>query len=230
VEAIPGFEAGLYHYACFRGLPWRDAFLALDAGVKNRTLDAESAALTVLARSSTFAVALRPVIEEYQLSFFRHGRRLDFRGLAAWSEFVSALAGPEGPRPTLPDARGGFRITRTNGSWELATRQVAPIDVEFTPADFGKFRDSIAGRGTDPARTPVDLALACRQLGIKPVRADGPLDRLTGPFAWPQAERDPAAAFLAINVEWWFAVALGGDELADLRSFLRSLSRERGTV
>src|SRR5689334_11662977 len=78
VEAIPGFEAGLFHSACFRGLPWRDAFLALDAKEKNRTLDVESASLTVLARSPAFAVALRPVIEEYQLYVFAQGRRLDF--------------------------------------------------------------------------------------------------------------------------------------------------------
>jgi len=222
VETIPRFEAGLYHLACFRGLPWRDAFLALDAAEKTRTLDMESPSLTVLARTPVFAVALRPVIEEYQLYCFARGRRLDFRGLAAWSEFVAAITTADGPRPTLPEARGGFRITRTNGSWELATRQIASIDVELSHADFTRLREHLTARGTDPTRTPVELAAVCRQLAIQPVGADAPVERLTGTFAWPQPGREPSV-FLAVNVEWWFAVGLGGDELAALRSFLRDL-------
>lgn len=223
VEAIPGFEAGLFHHACFRGLPWRDAFLALDAKEKNRTLDAESPSLTVLARTPAFAVVLRSVIEEYQLYFLPLGRRLDIRGLAAWGEFVAALTNADGPRPTLPDSRGGFRIARTNGSWELATRQIAPIDVEFAPADFARLRESLTGRGTDPTRIPVDLALACRQLGIQPSGTDAPLERLTGTFAWSETGRDATSVTLSIKVAWWFTVALSGNELADLRSFLHGL-------
>ena len=116
VEAIPGFEAGLFHHACFRGLPWRDASLALDAREKNRTLDVESASLTVLARTPAFAAVLRPVIEEYQLYFFLRGRRLHIRGLAAWSEFVAAVTNVDGPQPTRPDSR---RLPHRPDQWFL---------------------------------------------------------------------------------------------------------------
>jgi hypothetical protein len=224
-EEIPGAPPGMYHYACFLGLPGRDEYLRRDAGTTNRVLDEESEYFTVLARTSAFALALRPVIETFVLYFIQEGRQFSFRGAAAWRQFLSTVAGPDLPRPTPPNSAGPLRVRRDEDFWELATRQLVPIEADFPPPDFDRLRQSLSGRGIDPARSPVALGVVCEQLGITPTRISSPLDRLTGTFTWPEVPSDPARPVtLTVQVEKWYAVRLGGAEMEELRRFLRGLN------
>jgi hypothetical protein len=226
VGQIPGFEPGLYHYACFRSAPLRDAYLRTDAAAKNRVLDEESPQFLVLARTQTFALALRPAIATYVLYFLPWGRQLEFPGTARWKEFLALMTGPNVLQPTPAGSRGHVRLRREQDGWELATRLLVPIYADFTAADFARVRDHLTARGIDPARVPVELGALCRQLGVKPTEVDCPLDRLTGTFEWPEPPADSARPVtLTVQVESWYTVPLTGGQLEELRGFLRTLNR-----
>jgi hypothetical protein len=223
LEAVPGFESGLYHHACFRALRDRDAFLELDARMRNRQLDQQDEYFAVLARTPALALALRPAVEKYVLFFLRRGRQFDFAPAAKWREFVALVSAADG---TAPAAAGDVRIRREEGRWELAKRRVARIEAAFDPADAARLREDLARRGVDPARTPVDVGAACRRLGIAPTRVSCPPDRLAGTFAWPPAAADAGARVtITVEVEAWYAVELTGEEMDELRVFLRSLGK-----
>jgi len=224
-EETPGAPPGIYHYACFLGLPGRDEYLRRDALTTNRMLDEENEYLTILARTSTFALALRPVAETFTLYFIQQGRQFPFRGAAAWRQFLSTIGGSDEPRPTPPNSAGPLRVRLDQDVWELAIRQQVPIEADFPPADLARLRQTLSSRGTDPARTPVALGGVCEQLGIVPTRISSPLERLTGTFSWPEVPADTTAPLtVTVQVEKWYTVRLAAAELDDLRRFLRGLN------
>jgi hypothetical protein len=226
VEQIPGFEPGLYHYACFRATPNRDAYLRFDAAARNRTLDEENPQFLVLARTQTFALALRPMIATYVLYFLPWGRQLEFPGTARWKELLALTTGPDVLQPTPAGSRGHLRLRREQDSWELATRQLVPISADFTATDFARVREHLTSHGIDTVHTPVELGALCRQLGLKPTEVDCPLDRLTGTFAWPEPPADASRPVtLTVQVESWYTVPLTAAQLEELRGFLRTLNR-----
>ncbi len=227
VEAIRGFVPGIYHDACFQASPHREAYLAIDRSVQNAELDKADEYLVVLGRTPRLALTLRPYTGDYQLRFLVHGRTLRFRGPQRWQEFLARIAGPDGPQPTAPADRGDVRVRRSREGWELATRQTVAIVAEFTKADFDRIRQSFAGRGVDPARTPVELGVLCRELGIAPVSVGCPLEYLTGSFTWPDVPDNPTQSFaVTVQVETWNAVPLTTAELEELRRFLLGLGRK----
>lgn len=224
-EEVPGAPPGMYHYACFLGLPGRDEYLRRDARTTNRVLDEESEYFTVLGRTGAFALALRPVAETFTLYFIQQGRQFSFRGAAAWREFLGAVADPDQARPTPPNPASPVRLRRDQDFWELAIRQLVPIEADFPQPDFARLHQSLSARATDPARAPVALGLVCEQLGITPTRISSPLERLTGTFTWPDIPTDTTApVMVTVQVEKWYTVRLSAVELDDLRRFLRGLN------
>lgn len=225
-EEIPGYKQGIYHYACFRSAPFRDAYMKIDAAAKNRTLDAEGLLFVVLARTPDFALTLRPAIETYVLYFLPWGRQLEFPKVAAWKEFLTVIAGPDGPQPTPTNARGGVRLRREPAGWELATRQLVPMYADFLATDLARLREHLTARSIDPSRTPFELGKLCSQLGIIAREVDCPLERLTGTFTWPKPGEPDEPIVLMVQVEAWNTVVLTTAELEGLRRFLLGLGKK----
>ena len=225
IEEIRGLVPGIYHDACFRDSPHREAYLALDQAVRNAELDRADEYLVVLGRTPRLALTLRPVTGDCQLWFLTLGRMLRFRHTERWQEFLHRVM-DDHPVPTPAGDRGDVRLRQTREGWELAMRQLVPIAVEWTRTDLERLRDSLTGRGVDPTRTPVDLGTVGRELGLKPVQADCPVDRLNGTFAWPDAPAQPGAnVTVTVQVEVGNGVVLTTDEFEELRQFLRESAR-----
>jgi hypothetical protein len=224
VEAIRGFVPGIYHDACFRDSPHREAYLAVDRAIRNAELDQADEYLVELGRTPKLALSLRPVTGDYQLWFLALGRVLRLRGEVRWREFLSRVAGDH-PTPTTASDRGDFRLRQTRDGWELATRQVVPIKVELAAADLDRLRESLTTRGTEPARKPVALGTICAELGIQPRSVDCPLDRLTGTFTWPES-RSESGDVLQVQVETWNTVPLTEVGMTGLRAFLQGVTRK----
>jgi hypothetical protein len=222
IEEIPKVVTGLYHYDCFRAVPWRDEYLKLDAKTKNGLLDKETDYFVALKRSEKFALALRTAIETYVLYFLPWGRLLEFRGKEEWGLFLAAVVGRDFPQPTPPNSADHLRIRRVQDSWELATRILVPIQADFTPAEVARIRHHLSSRGTDPIRSPVNFGTVCGQLGITPSRISCPLERLIGTCTLPDvpAGTSPAVT-LTVRVEKWTTVLLSDGEMQELREFLK---------
>src|SRR5690349_18798207 len=135
VEAIRGFSPGIYHDACFRDSPHREAYLVVDRAIRNAELDQADEYLVVLGRTPKLALTLRPVTGDYQLWFLALGRMLRLRGEERWREFLGRVAG-DYQVPTTASDRGDLRLRQTRDGWEIATRQVVPIQVQLAAADF----------------------------------------------------------------------------------------------
>jgi hypothetical protein len=224
VEAIRGFVPGIYHDACFRDSPHREAYLAVDRAIRNAELDQADEYLVVLGRTPKLALTLRPVTGDYQLWILALGRMLRLRGEERWREFLARVAGDH-PVPTPAGDRGDLRLRQTRDGWELATRQVVPIRVELTAPDFDRLRDYLTARGADPTRKPVALGAICGELGIQPRSADCPLELLSGTFNWPET-RSEMGGVLQVQVETWNTVLLTEVGMTGLRAFLQSVTRK----
>jgi hypothetical protein len=225
VERIPGFVHGIYHDSCFQNLRHREAYLAIDRAVRNAELDRADEYLVVLGRTNRLALVLRPVGEDFQLSFLTHGRTLRFRGSERWKEFLSRVSAADGARTTPTSDRGSLRLRPTQYGWDLATRQTIAIVAEFASADFDRIRQHLAGLGIDPAKTVVPLGAVCAELRIVPKSVGCPLERLTGTFAWPEpTHADPVV--VTLQVESWHSIAQTNEELDELRRFLGALGKQ----
>lgn len=225
IDAINGAVTGLYHYSCFKSVPWREAFLRWDAQVKNQVFDQESQYWLVLGRTEAFALALRPAIETYVLYFLTKGRRFEFHGPAAWQEFRAAIIGSQAARP-IPATGPRIRVRHLTSGWELSSGLLVPVQADFTSGDFARLQQHLTDRGIDPGRRPVNLGVVCSQLGITPTRISCPLERLIGTFSWPQAAPNPTQPVtLTVRVEQSSTVVLDDVEMKHLRDFLQSLQR-----
>jgi hypothetical protein len=224
VEKIRGFVPGIYHEACFRDSPHREAYLAIDRAIRNAELDQADEYLVVLGRTSKLALTLRPVTGDYQLWFLGLARMLRLRGDERWREFLARVAGDH-PVPTTAGDRGDLRLRQTRDGWELATRQSVPISLELAVADFDRLRDYLTARGADPARKPVALGTICAELGIVPISTGCPLERLAGTFNWSETPTDLGSTVtIMVQVETWHSISLTDAEFEELRQFLRGLN------
>jgi hypothetical protein len=226
VEKIPGFVPGIYHDACFQNSRHREAYLSIARAVRNAELDQADEYVIVLGRTKSLALVLRPLGEDYQLSFLTRGRTLRLRGSERWKEFLSRITAVElAPTVTAGD-RGPVRVRQTQAGWELATRQSVAIVAELSQVNFERVRQHLTSRGIDPTVTAVPLGAVCSELRIVPKSVGCPLDRLTGTFAWPEPSSTDGE-LVTVQVETWHSITVTGEEFDELRRFLGELGRDQ---
>jgi hypothetical protein len=224
VEKIRGFVPGIYHDACFRKSPHREAYLAIDREIINAQLDNPNEYLVVIGRTPQLAVTFRDIATVYQLYFLSKGTTLRFRGLENWQRFLALITGPDTLQPTAPEERGDIRIRRSHDAWELATRGSTSITIELATADYNRLQQYCMKRRVDPERTPIDIGSLCLELDIKPIVVGCPLERLKGTFSWPETMDETVT--ITVQIETWNIIPLTQEELEELRRFLRELGRK----
>jgi hypothetical protein len=222
-EAAPHVEPGIYHFQCFESSPHRGKVLKVFADAGRTAWPADTEFLTTLARGPDYALTLRPFTGTCALHFIPWGRLLEFPRPDQFQEFVHLVAGPGPHRPTPVNWQGRIRLRWDRGRWEIAQRQLVPIEPDFAQPDVARLQKHLTARGIDPARTPVELGAVCRELHIQPSRISCPLERLTGTFAWPDSGNSARPITIKVNVEKWDTVPLTGKELEALRQFLQTV-------
>jgi hypothetical protein len=218
--AAPLWEAGLYHYQCFLGNPFRGAYLKSAQGRWRDYVEKQGRVWKTLGLDEDFALVFKPLAQEHSVYFFRQGREFTFDAMSALCRFLMAVVMHDGRPARSPTA--GARWRPAPGGWLLGVREEVPVPVELTTADHARLLKELAAHGPLPSRMVVPVGQACACLGLTPDTGGYPLDRITGVIRQTEVRGD--VTVVTVAVEKWVEVLLTFAETARFKRFMLGAS------
>ena len=222
-EDIPGCVPGIYHYECFRSAEFRIAYLSVNEHQMKENLaeQKQSQFLAINAADDEFALAYRPLVEEYTLYFHKLGREIRLNDRAQLEKFLDwALSGSQDDLARPDPARRSLMIFGPE-EVRLEFTESLEVQAEYSWAGYlGILNWLKLGKANLVGRF-VDLGRAQREAGIKPQSIACPADNAAGTVRKVESMEQLQLVRLYLSVETVKKIYLSHPELERLRAFLR---------